>query len=80
MLSISRSALDYLVPNGQIAVRHMGASVLMRFSDLRRLHLQRERGIDDTLAGRMPMHTRDAAGATLATFAISVLKKGMHRY
>ena len=36
MLSISRRALDYLVTNKQIAVRHIGARVLIQVSDLRR--------------------------------------------
>ena len=36
MLSISRRALDYLVTNKQIAVRHIGARVLIQVADLRR--------------------------------------------
>jgi len=36
MLSISRRALDYLVTNKQIAVRHIGARVLIQVCDLRR--------------------------------------------
>ena len=36
MHSISRRALDYLVTNKQIAVRHIGARVLIQVADLRR--------------------------------------------
>ena len=36
MLSISRRALDYLVANKQLAVRHIGARVLIQVADLRR--------------------------------------------
>ena len=36
MLSISRRALDYLVTNKQIAVRYIGARVLIQVADLRR--------------------------------------------
>jgi hypothetical protein len=36
MLSISRRALDYLVTNKQIAVRHIGSRVLIQVADLRR--------------------------------------------
>jgi hypothetical protein len=36
MLSISRRALDYLVSSNQLAVRHIGARVLIQVVDLKR--------------------------------------------
>jgi hypothetical protein len=36
MLSISRRALDYLVASNQLAVRHIGARVLIQVVDLKR--------------------------------------------
>lgn len=36
MLSISRRALDYLVASNQIAVRHIGARVLIQVVELKR--------------------------------------------
>jgi hypothetical protein len=36
MLSISRRALDYLVASNQLAVRHIGARVLIQVADLKR--------------------------------------------